>query len=49
MEHKRVEKYLNVEHVKAKLESAKEELRKRYEEPVEKIKDDLDNEEKAQH
>jgi hypothetical protein len=50
MEHRRGEKYLNVEQVKAKLESAKAELRKRYGEAVEKIKEDLqEDHDKAQH
>jgi hypothetical protein len=36
------EKNIDVEHIKAKLESAKEELKKRYGETVEKIKKDMD-------
>jgi hypothetical protein len=35
----------NVENIKAKLESAKEELKKRYGEAVEKIRQELDEEE----
>jgi hypothetical protein len=49
MKTKPEEKYLSVEHVKAKLQSAKEELRKRYGEAVENIKKDMEENEKAQH
>jgi hypothetical protein len=35
----------NVEHIKAKLESAKEELKRRYGEPIEKIKAQIAEEE----